>query len=158
MPERFYDLITQMPYLTWLGISLALDEDGQPIGFLPYAPRLIGDSTLPALHGGVLSGFLEAMASVTLSWSVINGTAGRPGSPASAPAASALPRMISATTTFLRSGRPEDCHGSASIIRIGWRYASLHARVWQNQPARPITEAICHFRMPSLAKGEGELS
>lgn len=143
MRDQFDTLIAQMPYLAWLGARFDRDEAGQPVGHLPYASKLIGDSTLPALHGGVLAGFLEALATVTISWAVIT-EADKPH-----PDLPELPLIISATTTFMRSGRAEDCHGSATIMRSGRRYASVHARVWQNQPARPITEAICHFRMPA---------
>ena len=53
--------LSPIPYVEYLGIRVAPDEV-QPIFRMPYQPKLIGNPTLPALHGGVVAGFAETAA------------------------------------------------------------------------------------------------
>jgi acyl-coenzyme A thioesterase PaaI-like protein len=61
-------LVSAVPYIQYLGVRF--DRRGDELtAILPYADKLIGNPTLPALHGGVTAAFLEVTAVITLSWS-----------------------------------------------------------------------------------------
>lgn len=137
--DRLNALAVRVPYLAWLGIGFSLDDNHGLVAHLPFAPHLIGNPMVPALHGGVTAAFLETTAIMALAWSQ------RPGGNAPLPA---LARTINITIDYLRSGRPQDCHATAVITRCGRRFASVRVKGWQADPARPFAEAMGHFLMP----------
>lgn len=148
MTDSLHRLTARVPYLNWLGVSFSLDDDGQPLARLPYAPHLIGNPLLPALHGGVTAALLEVTAIITLGWELI-GTQSRAE-------ALRLPRTINLTTDYLRSGRPEEAFAKAVVNRSGRRFASVRVSAWQSNPQRPFAEAIGHFLMPSPQQEGGD--
>lgn len=146
MSELLTSLAARVPYLSWLGVSFTL-QHGEPVAHLPFAPHLIGNPTLPALHGGVTAAFLETTALIALSWSTLRARIEAAADAGGAPLPR-LPRTIDITTDYLRRGRREDCYASAVITRTGRRYASVRVQAWQADPARPFAEAMGHFLMP----------
>lgn len=139
--DRLSALAARVPYLAWLGIRFSLDDSHGLVAHLPFAPHLIGNPMVPALHGGITAAFLETTAITALVWSK------RPGGNEPLPA---LPRTINITIDYLRSGRPQDCHATAVITRCGRRFASVRVTGWQADLARPFAEATGHFLMPPL--------
>lgn len=142
-------LVQAIPYAAWLGIEF--DRRGDELtAVLRYSDRLIGNPTLPALHGGAIAAFLETAAIIQLTWSGLwdqieaeRGLAGPP--PGDLPR---LPKTIDFTIDFLRSGLPRDAYARASVVRQGRRYASVHVEGWQDNRARPFAQATGHFTMP----------
>ena len=47
------------PYAQLLGIRFSEEQDGRLLFQLDYHPENIGNSRLPALHGGVIAAFME---------------------------------------------------------------------------------------------------
>ena len=144
-------LVEGVPYVRFLGI--AFDRRGDELtAVLPFDERLIGNPTLPALHGGVTAAFLEVAAIIELSWSMIwedmegNGTGGFDAS-----RLPRLPKTIDFTVDYLRSGLPRDAYARARINRSGRRYASVHVEAWQDNRARLFAQATGHFLMPGRA-------
>ncbi len=143
-------LITGVPYMAWLGITF--DRRGDELtAVLPYDNKLIGNPTLPAIHGGVTAAFLEVAAIIELSWSALweDLEAGRiapvAGDPDSLPR---LPKTIDFSVDYLRSGLPRDAYARARVVRSGRRYASVHVEAWQDNRARLLAQATGHFLMP----------
>ena len=58
-----------------------------------------------------------------------------------------LPRPITVTTAYLRSGKPMDVYARARISRAGRRVAHVLAEAWQEDPAQPIASLTAHFSM-----------
>lgn len=117
--------LAAMPYASFLGLE-ACDEEGVD-AVMRFAPTLIGNPLLPALHGGSIAGFMEATAMAVLT---ARGTAGKP---------------IDVSIAYLRSGRPEDVRSRADIRKIGRRIAYVHVTAWQEDAASPIAEMSAHF-------------
>lgn len=144
-------LVEGVPYIQFLGIEVQRHGD-ELTAILPYSDKLIGNSTLPAIHGGVTASFLEVTALVELSWGMIwddleNGRLDPETlSPSTLPK---LPKTIDFTVDYLRSGLPRDAYARAQISRSGRRYASVRVEAWQDNRARPIATAQAHFLMPS---------
>jgi uncharacterized protein (TIGR00369 family) len=125
------DLLDTLPYARFLGLKTERDGDALTVT-MPFADHLIGNPLLPALHGGSTAAMLEltAIAQVALIWPRLR-----------------LPRPITVTTAYLRSGRPQDVHARARISRAGRRVAHVLAEAWQDDPGQPIASLTAHFSL-----------
>lgn len=129
-------LVDALPYMRFLGI--AIEREGEEIvGAMRFSPALIGDITIPALHGGTLCALLESTAVFRVLWAADEGV---------------LPKTITMTVDYLRSGRPIETRCRAQIVRRGRRIAVVEARAYQDDPEKPIATAIVHL----LLAGEDE--
>lgn len=122
-------LVQQIPYFAFLGLRLEQREGVRTV-VMPFAPHLVGNPVLPALHGGTLAGALEAVAQLEC--------LARSPTPA-------LPKTITLTVDYLRSGRPQDTFARAAVVKQGRRVTTLHARAWQEDEAQPIATATVHL-------------
>lgn len=143
-------LVGSVPYIQFLGIRFERRGD-ELTALLPFDQKLIGNPTIPALHGGVTAAFLEVSAIIELSWSSLweDLEAGRID-PAALAAGQMppLPKTIDFTVDYLRSGLPRDAYARARVTRSGRRYASVQVEAWQDNHARPFAHASVHFLMP----------
>ncbi|MDX8351158.1 PaaI family thioesterase [Cognatiyoonia sp. IB215182] len=140
-------LIGGVPYIQFLGIRF--DRRGDELtGVLPYADKLIGNPTLPALHGGVTAAFLEVTAIIELSWAMIWEDMESGKLDPDAELRPKLPKTIDFTVDYLRSGLPRDAYARARINRSGRRYASVHVEAWQDNRTRLFAQGTGHFLMP----------
>jgi acyl-coenzyme A thioesterase PaaI-like protein len=138
-------LVGGVPYIGFLGIEF--DRRGDELtAILPFRADLIGNPSLPALHGGVTAAFLEVTAIIELSWALLwddmEKGAGPPLDPARLPR---LPKTIDFTIDFLRTGLPRDAYARARVNRSGRRYASVHVEAWQDNRTRPFAQGAGHF-------------
>lgn len=124
-------LLDAIPYARFLGLRTEMEDDVLTV-IMPFADHLIGNPMLPALHGGSTAAMLEltAVAQVAHTWPRLR-----------------LPRPITVTTAYLRSGKPMDVYARARISRAGRRVAHVLAEAWQDDPAQPIASLTAHFSM-----------
>lgn len=124
-------LLDTLPYARFLGLRTEMDGDVLTV-VMPFADHLVGNPMLPALHGGSTAAMLEltAVAQVAHTWPRLR-----------------LPRPITVTTAYLRSGKPMDVYARARISRAGRRVAHVLAEAWQEDPAQPIVSLTAHFSM-----------
>lgn len=122
-----------IPYAQFLGIS-ADDATGELLGKLTYTPALIGNSGIPALHGGTIGALLESTAIFQVLYEAET---------------IVLPRTITITVDYLRTGRPVDTFARGTITRQGRRVASVHVVAWQEDRERPIATANAHLLLTS---------
>ena len=141
-----------VPWIQFLGIQF--DRRGDELtGVMCYDEKLIGNPMLPALHGGATAAFLEVVAVVELSWSLVWPLVEEGKldpldlSPEKLPP---MPKTIDITVDYLRSGLPRDAYARARINRSGRRYASVHVEGWQDNRDRLFAQATGHFLMPDL--------
>lgn len=59
-------LVAGVPYMRFLGVTVERRGD-ELTAILPFAERLIGNPTLPAIHGGVTAAFMEVTAQIEVS-------------------------------------------------------------------------------------------
>ena len=118
-----------IPYARFLGIEIA-EEGGSLRGALRYAPHLIGNSSLPALHGGTLGALLESTSIFQVLYQAETVI---------------LPKTITITVDYLRPGRPTDTFARATITRQGRRVVNVRSEAFQDDPARPIATANALF-------------
>jgi len=125
----FSGLQQAVPYAKFLGISLAV-QDSRVITSMAYADKLIGNTALPALHGGTIAALLELAALFQIAYEIET---------------EAMPRTITITIDYMRSGAARDTHARAWATRIGRRVANVRAEAWQDDPSKPIAAANANF-------------
>lgn len=127
---REYSRLTDaIPYARFMGIGVE-NVAGEVLCRMAYSPKLIGNSLLQALHGGSLGALLESTAVFEL---LLHANTEH------------VPKIISITVDFLRSGKPMDTYARASITRLGRRVANMRVEAWQDERARPIATANALF-------------
>ena len=118
-----------IPYARWMSMAPE-NTTGELLTRMRYHQTLVGNTHLPALHGGTIGALLETAAIFHLLWEMDN---------------AALPRIINITVDYLRSGRPVDTLARANFTKLGRRVASVAVEAWQDDRSRPIASANAHF-------------
>lgn len=125
----FSRVVDLLPYTRFLGLQVSQDDAGLVV-LMPGAKHLIGNPVLPALHGGSVGALMESTAIFQLLWEV---------------PLEAVPKTITISVDYLRSGRIQDTHARARITKHGRRVANVHVSAWQDDEQRPIAGAHAHF-------------
>lgn len=133
-------LTAAIPYASFLGLVFERDGEGV-LGRLRYSAPLIGDETIPALHGGTIAALLESTAILDVLWCADD---------------IVLPRTITLTIDYLRSGRPTDTLCRASIVRRGKRVVVVDVRAFQEDESRPIATAVVHLLVSRDDAGDSD--
>jgi uncharacterized protein (TIGR00369 family) len=127
--QDYQSLVEMIPYANWLGLSAALQGD-ELITTMRYGSHLIGNPALPALHGGTLGALLESAAIFELlcrSETVV------------------LPKTITLTIDYLRSGAPVDTFARGVVTRQGRRVTNVRMEAWQADRKTPVATAHAVF-------------
>jgi len=125
----YQGLIDLVPYATFLGLTAALHGD-ELITTMRYGDHLIGNPALPALHGGTLGALLESAAIFELLWRAET---------------IVLPKTITLTVDYLRSGAPVDTHARSVVTRQGRRVTNVRMEAWQADRKVPVATAHAIF-------------
>jgi len=122
-------LYEAIPYARFLGLSATQDGD-QLITTMRFGDHLIGNPTIPALHGGTLGALLESAAIFELLWRAET---------------IVLPKTITLTVDYLRSGAPVDTHARSVVTRQGRRVTNVRMEAWQTDRSTPVATAHAIF-------------
>lgn len=114
-----------LPFSRFLGMEV-FERDGDLLARMRYAPHLIGNAVLPALHGGALGALLESIAIFAVLVDAQNPH---------------TPKTISFTVDYLRSAKSVDTLARAEVVRQGRRVATVRSFAWQEDPAKPVATA-----------------
>jgi len=124
--QAFVDAV---PYARFLGLTAAKVGD-ELVTTMRYADHLVGNPALPALHGGTLGALLESAAIFELLWRAET---------------IVLPKTITLTVDYLRSGAPVDTHARGIVTRQGRRITNVRMEAWQADRATPVATAHAVF-------------
>ena len=124
---------TAMPYTQFIGLEVWLNNQGTPLFHVPYKPENIGNTFLPALHGGMIGGFIESAATLFLKQHS---------------GLDQFAKIIDFSIVFLRSGHAEPMFAACTLSGQGSRIAHLSVEVWQKDRERPIAVGRVHCLMP----------
>lgn len=111
-------ILDSIPYTRWLGLRANGEEHGHPVVTMPVRDELIGNTRLPAFHGGAVGALMEATAIVTV---IVQEQQHR------------LPKPIDFSLDYLRSARAEDLHASCQVLRQGRRVVAVRVDCWQSE-------------------------
>lgn len=125
----FTALQEAIPYARFMGITAELVDD-DVVGRMRYSDHLVGNATVPALHGGTLGALMESTAIFKLLWKGETTT---------------VPKTINITVEYLRGARPQDVFAKAVFTRHGRRVANVRVFAYQDDPEKPVAVATAHF-------------
>lgn len=125
----YQGLIDAVPYARFLGLTAAM-IDNELVTTMRFGEHLIGNPALPALHGGTLGALLESSAIFELLWRAET---------------IVLPKTITLTVDYLRSGAAVDTHARSTVTRHGRRVANVRMEAWQADRATPVATAHAIF-------------
>jgi acyl-coenzyme A thioesterase PaaI-like protein len=124
--QTFIDLV---PYARFLGLTAGMVGD-ELITTMRFGDHLVGNPALPALHGGTLGALLESAAIFELLWRTET---------------IVLPKTITLTVDYLRSGGPVDTHARGIVTRHGRRVTNVRMEAWQGERSTPVATAHAIF-------------
>ena len=134
-PRQLETFLQRVPYVRFLGMHAELAGD-EMTAILPFAPHLVGNTFIQALHGGVIGAFLEATALAQL---------------ALAQPSPRLHKTIDITIEYLRPGRALTSYARADLRKVGRRIANVHVEAWQDDRAQPFAALRGHFLLSAGA-------
>ena len=124
-------LLALIPYASLIGIECT--RDGDDLLFrLPANPDNIGNPLLPAIHGGVIAGFMELSAALYLL--IYSNSA-------------SIPKIIDFSIDYLRAGHFRDTYAQCQLWRQGRRVTNVAITAWQGDRQSPIATARAHFKI-----------
>ena len=127
----YASLLHLIPYAKLIGVECSRLGD-ELLFKLPASKDNIGNPLLPAIHGGVIAGFMELAAALHLL--VFTGSPG-------------VPKIIDFSLDYLRAGQFRDTYAKCQVCRQGRRVANVAITAWQSTEAEPIATARAHFKI-----------
>ena len=122
-----------IPYAKWMHIAPETTT-GELLTRMRYHASLIGNTHLPAIHGGTLGAMLEMAAIFHLLWETD---------------AQTVPKIVNITVDYLRSAGPRDVIAAAKVTKQGRRMVNVFAEAWQDDRSKPVASASAHFLVQS---------
>jgi acyl-coenzyme A thioesterase PaaI-like protein len=122
-------LVDAIPYARTIGMSCMKAGD-EVIFTLPAIESNIGNPTLPAIHGGVLGGFIEQSAQLHILMLMETPT---------------FPKVIDLSIDYLSAGLFRDSFAECRVLRMGRRIANVSVVVWQAKKDEPVATARAHL-------------
>ncbi|GID07640.1 MULTISPECIES: PaaI family thioesterase [Pseudomonas] len=129
-------LLQLIPYAELIGVECSRVGD-ELLFRLPANKDNIGNPLLPAIHGGVIAGFMELSAALHLL--IFTGSPG-------------VPKIIDFSLDYLRAGQFRDTWARCQVCRQGRRVANVAITAWQSTEAEPIATARAHFKIEEPLK------
>ena len=125
-PQQILDLI---PYSSFIGAEAKLENDAV-LYWLDRRASNIGNPSLPAIHGGVIGGFLELSAAIEILYTLD---------------VDLIPKVVDFSLDYLRPGRYKTIYANCTVLRQGKKLVNVTATAWQDNPDTPIATTRCHF-------------
>ncbi|EMP56585.1 PaaI family thioesterase [Marinobacter koreensis] len=125
----FSRLLASIPYAGFIGLTC--DRFGDDLIFrLPRKETNLGNPILPAIHGGVIGGFMEMSANIYLMMTQDS---------------LRMPRIVDFSLDYLRAGLNRETYAECRLTRQGNRVANVMVSAWQKSRSEPIATARAHF-------------
>lgn len=122
-------LIQVIPYARLIGLD-HYAMGNEIIYRLPRNDDNLGNPTLPALHGGVIGGFMETAAIIHIMLAADTFV---------------VPKVVDFSLDYLRPGRHRDTFAKCTFVRQGRKIANVAVSAWQSKEDSPIATARAHF-------------
>lgn len=128
LTEQIYQL---SPYCQALNLQIGTDQHGNRLYCLPFAKQHIGNIFLPALHGGLIGGFLQSCINHYL----IEQSKQKKS-----------PHLIDFSIDYLRSGKAQNSYAQCQILHAGRRISHVTVIMWQEDADKPIAFGRGHLQ------------
>ena len=118
------------PYAAVVGLSCRRESTGL-VTVLTARDSNIGNTTLRAVHGGVLGALLEHAAIMQLLWEL---------------EPEHMPKIVNLSVDYLRPASGErETYAHAVVVKHGRRVANVRVEAWQEERARAVVAGHAHF-------------
>ena len=129
---RFVEISKLIPYTAFVNLELQDGDDGL-ITILRQTDSNIGNTTIPAVHGGVVGGLLEQAAVMEVIYRC---------------EITRFPKVINISVDYLRPVIGlKDTFARATLIKQGRSVSNVRVEAWQDNPERLVSAAHAHFLM-----------
>ncbi len=125
-------LIELIPYAQLIGLDF-FEIGNEYIYRLPQNDDNLGNPILPALHGGVIGGFMETAGALHVMMSADTFR---------------VPKVVDFALDYLSPGRHRDTYAKCLFVRQGRKIANVAITAWQTREETPIAKARAHFLVP----------
>ena len=105
-----------IPFNKWLGMKVEHLERGHLTVSIPWREEIVGDPTVPALHGGVIGAVADAAGGIVI-WSTLENAASRVST-------------VDLRVDYLRPGKQETLMAIATVLRTGPRLGWADIRLF----------------------------
>lgn len=127
--KEYHKLAEAIPYAGLIGAEFYPQGD-ELLFRMPQKASNIGNPILPAIHGGVIGGFMEISSALHL---MVSQTSLK------------FPKIIDFSLDYLRAGADRDTFAYCDVTRQGGRVANVEVHAWQESRDKPIALARAHF-------------
>ncbi len=126
----YHNVLQAIPYAQLIGMDF--QKFGQDVIFkLPDNINNIGNPILPAVHGGVVGGFMEMSAAMHLLMFLDTPT---------------MPKIVDFSLDYLRAVKGgRDTFAECQVVRQGSRVANVIINAWQTRREEAVATARAHF-------------
>ena len=129
LQDDYSAILDFIPYAKFIGVTITQDKNGW-LFTLATEPNNIGNPITPALHGGVIAGFMEVAAALGQMLTSQHPT---------------IPKIINFSIDYIRAAGVKPTYARCSIVRQGKRIANITVLAWQKDELQPIATARAHF-------------
>ena len=132
-----------IPFNKFLGLRALHIERGRVRFEIPWREELVGDPSVPALHGGVISMLADTTGAMAV-WSSIDNPAARLST-------------IDLRVDYLRPGRLEPLVADAIVVRVGGRVAVADVRLFSSSAEAETVatgKGVYAIKIPKAARRE----
>lgn len=133
-----------IPFNKWLGMKVEDIDRGRVTISIPWRPEIVGDPTVPALHGGVIGAVADATGGIAV-WTTLENPMSRVST-------------VDMRVDYLRPGKQEKLIAEAIVIRSGGRLGWADVRLYH--PTRETdlvatARAVYAIKIPKHARLDG---
>ncbi|MBE0617552.1 MAG: PaaI family thioesterase [Proteobacteria bacterium] len=127
--EAFNALI---PYAAVVGFEIEETAEG-PVTLLRPRPSNVGNTQIPAVHGGVVGALLEHAGMMRILWEC---------------EVDRFPKIVNISLDYLRPCLAAlEARAKAVLVKQGRSVTNVRMEAWQQDPAKPVAAAHAHFLM-----------
>jgi len=127
---RLHELQDLIPYASFVGLETREDDKGL-LTVLNQKNSNIGNTQIPAVHGGVVGALLEHSALMTVMWEQ---------------ELTAFPKIVNVSIDYLRPAiGTKDTFARGVLIKQGRTVSNVRVQAWQDDENKPVAAAHCHI-------------
>lgn len=133
-----------VPFNKWLGMKVEHMDRGRVTISIPWRPEIVGDPTVPALHGGVIGAVADATGGIAV-WTMVDNPATRIST-------------VDMRVDYLRPGKQETLVADAHVIRFGARLGWADVRLYHPEKETDLVataRAVYAIKIPKHARLDG---
>ena len=127
--QQLQNQVDGIPFFKFLDLIVINAIDQEITCTMPATPRIIGNTYLGNIHGGIIASCMEATASLAVFDRPRKG----------------VPKPINRTVNTLRLAKMNPLHCRAIVVRAGRRIAFVETIAWQIDENTPVAKGQFQF-------------